>query len=114
MSAPIPAYLLRDTATVWAEDLSTAYGNHWLDPVTYENVRLDTAINASETTWANEGDVTAVLFIDAVRSTPPQPPALRSRVSVVRGASTWEGTVRSVRECIDEGNHIHHWEVGLG
>lgn len=114
MSAPIPLFLLGDVATVYPYDKESDYKAHFLEPIKYSRVRLDTAIAASDSDWADEEDVDAVLFIDAYNSIPAEPPTLRSKVEVPRGSMTWSGTVRRVRECIDDFAHIHHWEVGLG
>lgn len=114
MSEPIPLWLLGDEATVRPYDTESDYKSHYLEPVAYTRVRLDTAMGATDSPWADEADVDAVLFVDAVNSSPAKAPSLRDKVEVVRGSATWSGTVRRVRECIDEGSHIHHWEVGLG
>lgn len=113
-AAPIPLYLLGDTATVQPWDEESDYANHYGEPETYSRVRLDTAVNAMDKTWANDDEIEAVLFVDALNSKPATPPGMRSKVSVTRGDHVWSGIVRRVRECIDDGNHIHHWEIGLG
>lgn len=110
---PILPQLLGDTATVEAEDTSSTYEREYLEPVTWEHVRLDTDAQAIDSTWAHDAGLSAVLYVDAVLSAPRLPPPLRARVSVTRGGRTYKGIVRDVRELTDDYGQVHHWEVGL-
>lgn len=110
---PILPQLLGDTATVRAEVPDSTYEHEYAEPVTWERVRLDTNVQTFDSEWAQAHNLTAVLYVDAVLSSPAEPPALRSKVSVERGGRTFTGVVVSVQELCDDFGMVHHWEVGL-
>lgn len=110
---PILPQLLGDTATVRAEDETSTYEHELLEPETWERVRLDTDAQAVDAEWAHDSQLSAVLYVDAVLSSPARPPELRSHVTVTRNGRTYKGIVRDVRELCDDYGQVHHWEVGL-
>lgn len=110
---PILPQLLGDTATVCAEVDDSTYEHEYGEPVTWEHVRLDTNVQAFDSEWAQAHNLGAVLYVDAVLSSPAEPPAMRSRVTVERRGRTYEGVVVGVQELCDDFGMVHHWEVGL-
>jgi len=107
---PIPLSLLPDTAIVEEPDNEADSANAYLSPVTILHVRLDDDVTAIDKAWANDEEVTGVLFIDAVNSAGAFCPSNRSRVTV--GDVT--GFVRSSKTRRAFGPGVHHWEVAIG
>lgn len=110
---PILPQLLGDTAVVRAEDPSSAYEHKYLEPATWYHVRLDTDAQSIDSQWAHDSQLSAVLYVDSVLSSPARPPELHSEVRVERDGHTYRGIVRDIRELCDDYGQTHHWEVGL-
>ena len=119
MLRPIPAKIMRSTATVKACTGTDAYQNQTYTEYTLKNVHLQPT-NELRKTAANTSNVLrSILFVDRRHSTPSldwnqlfltaQEKAGDIRVTV-RGI---EYTVFSVDELRDDTDCFHHWEIGL-
>ena len=118
MLSPIPARILRSTATVNVSTGVDLYQNQTYDTYTVHRVHLQPSTDIRKDRTNTDQQLRAVLFVDAKLSTPQLDwgALLRSaheaggdmRVTV-RGV---EYTVLSVEELREASDQLHHWEVG--
>ena len=119
MLRPIPAKIMRSTATVKACTGVDRYQNPTFTEYTVKNVHLQPTNELKKTAVNTSNVLRAVLFVDKRHSKPEldwnalfltaQEKANDIKV-VVRGI---EYTVFSVDELRDDTDCFHHWEIGL-
>lgn len=119
MLRPIPARILRSTATVEVCVGADAYQRQTYQTITVSHVHLQPTSEIRKTTTNTDQQLRSILFVDARLSTPALnwSALLESahklggdmRVTV-RGVTY---TVLSVDELRDDTDLLHHWEVGL-
>ena len=118
MLRPIPAKIMRTTATVKAGTGKDFYGNPTYTEITVRKVHLQPTNEIRKTATNTDCTLRSILFADNRNSTPldwwrifntAHDLGLDVKV-VVRGQ---EYTVFSVDELRDDTDHFHHWEIGL-
>lgn len=119
MLRPIPAKIMRSTATVKACTGVDFYQNQTFAEYTVKKVHLQPTNELRKTAVNTSNVLRAVLFVDRRHSTPSldwmglflaaQQNAGDIKVTV-RGV---EYTVFSVDELRDDTDTFHHWEIGL-
>ena len=120
MLRPIPAKILRSTATVSVCDYVNVYQNQHYQMYTVQRVHLQPTERIVKGPDNTDRQMVSLLFVDARISAPQLDwlALLREahehggdmRVSV-RGV---EYTVLTVDELRDVTDQLHHWEIGLG
>lgn len=119
MLKPIPARILRSTATVKVTSGVDRYQNPTYDEYTVKKVHLQPTNEIRKTQDNTECVLRSILFVDAKSSTPAldwwalfeQAHALAGDMRViVRGQ---EYTVFAVDALRDDTDNLHHYEVGL-
>ena len=119
MLRPIPAQILRSTASVEVCNGVDMYQNQTFNTYTVQHVHLQPAERIVKTLTNTDQQLNSVLFVDARRSTP----ALDWR-QLLQSAHDHGGdmyvTVRGVRYTVilaeglrDDTDRLHHWEIGL-
>lgn len=119
MLRPIPAQILKSTATVKVCTGVDMYQNQTYEEYTVKRVHLQPTNEVRKAQTDTEAVLRSILFVDARISTPAldwcalfqsaHDNAGDMRV-IVRGV---EYTVFSVDELRDDTDGLHHWEVGL-
>lgn len=119
MLPPIPAKILRSTATVSACTGVDLYQNQTYAVTTVERVHLQPTTEIRKTATNTDQQLRSILFVDARRSTPALDweGLLRTahehggdlRVTV-RGVEYTALTVDALR---DDSDRLHHWEIAL-
>ena len=119
MLKPIPAKILRSTATVKACTGVDRYQNPTYSEYTIKNVHLQPTNEIRKTPSNTDCTLRSILFVDARKSTPfidwdnlfwvSHQTGGDMRV-VVRDV---EYTVFSVDSLRDDTDMLHHWEIGL-
>lgn len=119
MLRPIPARILRSTATVKVCNGTDIYQNQQYTEYTVERVHLQPSTNIVKARDNTEAQLRGILFVDARISSPAldwrglleSAHALGGDVRViVRGT---EYTVLTVDELRDDTDELHHWEIGV-
>ena len=119
MLRPIPARILRSTATVKACTGVDRYQNQTYTDYTLKNVHLQPTNELKKTAVNTSNVLRAILFVDRKHSSPAlnwndlflTAQRLAGDIKViVRGI---EYTVFSVDELRDDTDCFHHWEIGL-
>ena len=119
MLRPIPAKIMKSTATVKACTGVDFYQNQTYTDYTLKHVHLQPTNELRKTAVNTSNVLKAVLFVDRRHSTPSlnwldlfqTAQALAGDIKVVvRGI---EYTVFSVDELRDDTDCFHHWEIGL-
>ena len=118
MLRPIPAQILRSTATVKACTGLDRYKNPVYEVYTVERVHIQPTNEIRKTPTNTDCTLRSLLFADAKRSTPLDWWGLFTTAHdmggdlkvVVRGV---EYTVFTVDELRDDTDTFHHWEIGL-
>ena len=119
MLRPIPAKIMRSTATVKACTGLDRYQNQTFTEYTVKNVHLQPTNEIRKTADNTDCTLRSILFVDRKHSTPTldwwalfsAAHSIGGDVKViVRGE---EYTVFSVDELRDDTDQFHHWEVGL-
>ena len=119
MLKPIPAKIMRSTATVKACTGIDRYQNQTFDEYTVNRVHLQPTNEIRKTADNTDCTLRSILFVDKRHSTPTidgwglfnTAHAIGGDVKVtVRGE---EYTVFSVDELRDDTDSFHHWEIGL-
>ena len=119
MLRPIPARILRSTATVEVCTSIDAYQNQTYTTYTVKHVHLQPTAAIRKTSTNTDQQLRSVLFVDARLSTPALdwPALLESAHAlggdmrvIVRGVTY---TVMAVDELRDDTDLLHHWEVQL-
>ena len=118
MLKPIPAKILRSTATVTACTGVDRYQNQTVETYTVNHVHLQPTNEIRKTVSNTNVTLRSILFADRKHSTPldwwglfETATAIGGDVKVtVRGV---EYTVFSVDELRDDTDCFHHWEIGL-
>lgn len=119
MLRPIPAKILRSTATVKACTGTDRYRAPTFDEYTVHHVHLQPTNEVRKTVNNTDCVLRSILFVDVRHSTPAldwaalfataQEAAGDVKVTV-RGI---EYTVQSVDGLRDDTDALHHWEIGL-
>lgn len=118
MLAPIPAQIMRSTATVKVGVGMDLYKNPVYEEYTVNRVHLQPTNRIVKTETNTDVSLKSLLFADRRHSTPfdwwdqfntAHELGVDMKV-IVRGQ---EYTVFSVVEQRDDTDHFHHWEVGL-
>lgn len=118
MLKPIPAKILRSTATVKACTSLDRYQNPTYSEYTVKKVHLQPTNEIRKTTDNTDCTLRSILFVDKRHSTPIDWWNLFNTAHriggdmkvVIRGE---EYTVFSVDELRDDTDNLHHWEIGL-
>ena len=119
MLRPIPAKIMRSTATVKACTGVDRYQNQTYTEYTVKKVHLQPTNELRKTAVNTSNVLRAVLFVDRRHSTPAldwielfkTAQELAGDIKItVRGV---EYTVFSVDELRDDTDTFHHWEIGL-
>ena len=119
MLKPIPAQILKSTATLKVTTGVDVYQNPTYAEYTIKRVHLQPTNEVRKTATNTEIVLRSILFVDARTSTPKL-----DWCALFHGAHDIEGdmkvivrgenyTVISVDELRDDTDIIHHWEVGL-
>ena len=118
MLKPIPAKILRSTATVKACTGVDRYQHPTFTEYTVKNVHVQPTNEIRKTPSDTDCTLRSILFADARRSTPidwwnifsiAHSMAGDVRV-IIRGT---EYTVTTIDELRDDTDNLHHWEIGL-
>ena len=118
MLRPIPAQILRSTATVKACTGLDKYQNPTYATYTVNKVHIQPSNEIRKTPNNTDCTLRAILFADARHSTPLDWWGLFTTAHdmggdmkvIIRGV---EYTVFSVEELRDDTDTFHHWEIGL-
>ena len=119
MLKPIPAKIMRSTATVKACTGLDRYQNPTYKTYTVKKVHLQPTNEIRKTADNTDCTLRSLLFVDKVHSTPTidwwglfeTAHAIGGDVKVIiRGQ---EYTVFTVDELRDDTDMFHHWEIGL-
>ena len=119
MLRPIPARIMRSTATVRACTGIDQYQTQTFAEYTVKNVHVQPTNEIRKTAENTDCTLRSILFVDRKHSTPTldwwalfdTAHTLGGDVKVtIRGV---EYTVFSVDELRDDTDQFHHWEVGL-
>lgn len=119
MLKPIPAKIMRSTATVKACTGLDRYQNQTFEEYTVKKVHLQPTNEIRKTANNTDCILRSILFVDKRHSTPTidwcglfnTAHAIGGDVKVtVRGE---EYTIFSVDELRDDTDSFHHWEIGL-
>lgn len=118
MLKPIPAKIMRSTATVKACTGLDRYQNPTYSTYTVKKVHLQPTNEIRKTTDNTDCTLRSILFVDVRHSTPLDWWGLFNTAHsiggdvkvIVRGE---EYTIFSVDELRDDTDNLHHWEIGL-
>ena len=119
MLKPIPAKIMRSTATVKACIGLDRYQNQTYQDYTVKNVHLQPTNEIRKTVSNTDCALRSILFVDARRSTPALDWERLLRTAhehggdmrvTVRGVEYTALTVDALR---DNSDNLHHWEIAL-
>ena len=118
MLKPIPARILRSTATVKACTSRDRYQNPTYTEYTIKNVHLQPTNEIRKTADNTDCTLRSILFVDKRHSTPLDWLGVFNTAHsiggdvkiIVRGQ---EYTLFTVDELRDDDDKLHHWELGL-
>lgn len=118
MLRPIPARILRTTATVKVCNGVDLYQNPTYGEYVVNNVHIQPTNAIIKSVNNTDCQLTSVLFADARRSTPFDWDVMLRTAQENGGdvkviAHGVERTVMSVDKLMDDTDTLHHWEVGL-
>ena len=119
MLRPIPARILRSTATVANCTGVDVYQNQTYAQTTVKHVHLQPTEKIIKSTDNTDQQLTSILFVDARRSTPAIDWHALLQSSHDNGGDlrvTVRGvmyTVANVDGLRDDTDRLHHWEIGL-
>ena len=119
MLKPIPARILKSTATVKVCNGVDRYQNQTYTEYTVNKVHLQPTNEIRKTQDNTDITLRSILFVDAHTSTPALDwCALFQSAHVIPGdmrvtVRGVEYTVLSVDELRDDTDTLHHWEIGL-
>jgi hypothetical protein len=119
MLKPIPAKILRSTATVRVCDGVDLYQNQTYTEYTVNKVHLQPTNEVKKTQSNTECVLRSILFVDARLSTPLLDwDAMLSAAHAIGGdirvvVRDQEYTVATVDALRDDTDNLHHYEVGL-
>ena len=119
MLRPIPARILRSTATVKVANGTDMYQNQTYTTYTVRNVHLQPTERIVKTVSNTDQQLSSILFVDVRHSSPAlnwasllhhaHEVAGDMRV-IVRGIEYTVATADGLRDDTDK---LHHWEIGL-
>lgn len=119
MLPPIPARILRSTATVEVCTGVDMYQNQTYTTYTVKNVHLQPTERVIKSATNTDEQLSGILFVDARRSKPDlnwralldAAHSLSGDMRVtIRGVTYTVQTVDGLRDDTDE---LHHWEIGV-
>lgn len=118
MLKPIPAKILRSTATVKACTGIDRYQKPTYSEYTVKKVHVQPTNETRKTPSNTDCTLRSILFADARRSTPVDWWALFTTAHEAAGdvrviVDGVEYTVESVDALKDDTDSLHHWEIGL-
>ena len=119
MLRPIPAKIMRSTATVKVCSQMDAYQNQTYDTYTVKHVHLQPTNELKKTADNTSNVLRAILFVDRRHSTPSLDwlalfqNAQRLAGDIKVTVREIEYTVFSVDELMDDTDQFHHYEIGL-
>lgn len=119
MLRPIPARILRSTATVQVCNGADTYQNQTFTTYTVRRVHIQPTDEIIKTIANTDHRLRATLYVDARISAPKL-----DWVALLEGAHSLSGDVRvtahgitytvaSVDTLYDDTDRLHHWEIGL-
>lgn len=119
MLKPIPARILRSTATVQVANGVDVYQSQTFDTYTVKRVHLQPTERIVKSTANTDRQLTSVLFVDLRHSTPALDWAALLQQAHDKGGDVYV-TVRGIRYTVatvdglrDDTDKLHHWEIGL-
>ena len=119
MLPPIPAKILRSTATVKVCSGTDTYQRQTYDTYTVERVHLQPTERIVKSLTNTDQQLTGILFVDVRRSQPALDwRALLQQAHdnsgdmrvIIRGI---EYTVMTADGLRDDSDRLHHWEIGV-
>lgn len=118
MLRPIPAKILRTTATVRACIGTDRYQNQIYETYTVKKVHLQPTNEIRKTADNTDCTLRSILFADTRHSTPIDWEGLFAAAHKIGGdvrviVRDEEYTVFSVDSLRDDTDRLHHWEIGL-
>ena len=118
MLRPIPARIMRSTATVKACTKLDRYQNQVYDTYTVQHVHIQPTNEIKKGPDNTDCTLRSILFADARHSTPLDWWALFNAAHTVGGdvkviVRGQEYTVFTVDELRDDTDAFHHWEISL-
>ena len=119
MLKPIPAKIMRSTATVKACTGVDRYQNPTYTTYTVRKVHIQTTNEIKKTPQNTDCVLRSILFVDARHSTPTLDwwalfdTAQKKSGDVKVIIRDVEYTVFTVDELRDDTDNFHHWEIGL-
>ena len=119
MLPPIPARILRSTATVMACTGTDLYQNQTYTTYTVARVHLQPSTDIRKTASNTDQQLRSILYVDARRSQP-----VLDWEGLLRTAHTHSGDVRVIVRGVeytvldidalrDDSDRLHHWEIAL-
>lgn len=119
MLRPIPACILRSTATVTVCTGTDLYQNQTYDTYTVRRVHLQPMEKIVKTSTNTDLQLSSVLFVDVRHSSPALNWAQLLHDAHDHGGDVYV-TVRGFRYTVatadglrDDTDHLHHWEISL-
>lgn len=119
MLRPIPARILRSTATVKVCNGTDIYQNQTYTEYTVNKVHLQPTEKIIKTTDNTDRQLSSVLFVDVRHSSPTLDYAALLKQAHDLGGDVYV-TVRGVEYTLmtadglrDDTDRLHHWELGL-
>lgn len=119
MLKPIPARILRSTATVKVAGGVDIYQNQTFNTYTVRRVHLQPTERIVKTATNTDRQLTSVLFVDIRHSSPALDWAGLLQQAHEKGGDVYvtvrgvEYTVATVDGLRDDTDRLHHWEIGL-
>lgn len=118
MLRPIPAKILRTTATVKVCTGVDLYQNQTYQDYTVNHVHIQPTSEIRKSTNNTDQQLRSILFADRRHSTPLEWDALFAAAHAVKGdvrviADGIEYTVAAVDKLKDDTDQLHHWEISL-
>lgn len=119
MLRPIPARILRSTATVRVCTGTDAYQNQTYDEYTVRRVHIQPTERIVKTSANTDQQLSATLFVDARLSKPALDWRALLQLAhdkggdmrvIIRGVTY---TVASADGLRDDTDRLHHWEIGM-
>ena len=119
MLTPIPACILRSTATVKVCTGTDLYQNQTYDTYTVRRVHLQPTEAIVKTTSNTDQKLVSILYVDVRHSRPALNWAQLLHDAHVHGGDVYvtvrgfQYTVATADGLRDNTDHLHHWEIGL-
>lgn len=119
MLKPIPARILRSTATVKVCTGTDLYQNQTFETYTVQHVHLQPTERIIKTATNTDQQLSSILFVDVRHSKPALNWAQLLHTAHEHGGDVYvtvrgiEYTVATADGLRDDTDRLHHWELGL-